>query len=124
MGCFEIDENNLLSGFIRVDNNLVRKIIQECGLDRAMIYYIILSHKNKDKDSCYPSFAEISRECCISVSTVKRNINVLVDRGYLIVKSGDTSKANNYYFPHEKGMYSKAELAEIKNIKRRKIKDN
>ncbi|MHC1746932.1 MAG: helix-turn-helix domain-containing protein [Cellulosilyticaceae bacterium] len=114
----------ILTGFVPMDNRIARDIISKYGLAECMFYYIILSHKNKDYDSCYPSNSCLMEECKISDRTLKKYLKELTDSGHLKIDSGNVHKASNYYFMKEKNLYTKEEIELIANVKRRKGKTN
>ena len=91
----------VLSGFVKMNNELVRQMICECGMQVAMCYMIILSHRNTETNKCYPSINTLAEECGVCTRTIDRMIKELYDRGYLIIDSGKQGIANTYYFPKE-----------------------
>ncbi|MPM02481.1 hypothetical protein SDC9_48730 [bioreactor metagenome] len=117
------------TGFTPSNNELRLKIVKNCGLSTYGVYIQILSHRNTSTNECFPKNDIIAEECSCSVANVKKHINKLYEFGYLVIDSGYTGKASNYYFPLEidlntnKSIYSDAELERISNIKRR-TKDN
>ena len=117
------------TGFTPSNNELRLNIVKDCGLSTYGVYIQILSHRNTSTNECFPKNDIIAEECSCSVANVKKHINKLYEFGYLVINSGYTGKASNYYFPLEidlntnKSIYSDAELERISNIKRR-TKDN
>ena len=117
------------TGFTPSNNELRLKIVKDCGLSTYGVYIQILSHRNTSTNECFPKNDIIAEECSCSVANVKKHINKLYEFGYLVINSGYTGKASNYYFPLEidlntnKSIYSDGELERILNIKRR-TKDN
>lgn len=117
------------TGFTPSNNELRLKLVKDCGLSSYGVYIQILSHRNTSTNECFPKNDIIAEECSCSVANVKKHINKLYEFGYLVIDSGYTGKASNYYFPLEidlntnKSIYSDAELERISNIKRR-TKDN
>lgn len=111
---------NMVTGFVKMNNELSRKIITDCGLGAMGFYYILLSHKNDSINSCYPSNECLMKECDITKPTLNKYIKSLIENGYIKVSSGNVHKASNYYFPLEVGMYTEEELDKIKSITRRK----
>ena len=117
------------TGFTPSNNELRLKMVKDCGLSTYGVYIQILSHRNTSTNECFPKNDIIAEECSCSVANVKKHINKLYEFGYLVIDSGYTGKASNYYFPLEidlntnKSIYSDAELERISNIKRR-TKDN
>ncbi|GEM_PF-3807350 len=117
------------TGFTPSNNELRLKIVKDCGLSTYGVYIQILSHRNTSTNECFPKNDIIAEECSCSVANIKKHINKLYDFGYLVISSGYTGKASNYYFPSEidlntkKSIYTDAELDRISNIIRR-TKDN
>lgn len=91
----------VLTGWIKADNQLIRHIISEANPQTAMLYLIILSHRNTSNDQCFPSISLLAKEMNLSDRTIQRMINELCDLDVLIVNSGKQGVANNYYFPKE-----------------------
>lgn len=95
-------EGFFLSSFEMMDNFLIRQIIHEYDLQTAMCYLIILSHRNKQTDKCFPSINVIAKECGVSERSVKGYLKKLYEGGFLIIDSGRQGVSNEYYFPKEK----------------------
>ena len=91
----------VLTNWIKADNQLIRQIIAETNAQTAMLYLIILSHRNVKSDQCFPSISLLAREMNLSDRNIQRMINELCRLGVLIVNSGKQGIANNYYFPGE-----------------------
>ena len=97
-----IDQSGMvLSGWIKAGNQLIRHIISESNPQTAMLYLIILSHRNVKSDQCFPSISLLASEMNLSDRTIQRMINELCALDVLIVNSGKQGIANNYYFPRE-----------------------
>lgn len=94
------EESNSKS-FCMMDNLIIRQIIHCSDMQTAMVYLIILSHRNAENNKCFPSISLISRECGVSTSTVKRKIKELEEYGFISINSGKQNVSNNYYFPLE-----------------------
>lgn len=98
----------MIKGFVKMNNEIVRNIISDCKSSSvAMTYLMILSHKNKSPDSCFPSYNTLMNELNISKNTLMSHLKQLVDNEYLAIDSGSKSCANKYYFPREDYMYTK-----------------
>lgn len=91
----------VLSGFVKIGNELIRQIIYECGMQEAICYIIILSHRNTKTNKCYPSIQKLADECKVSTRTIDRMIKKLYEKGFLIIDSGKQGISNTYYFPKE-----------------------
>ena len=91
----------VLNGWIKADNQLTRHIISESNPQTAMLYLIILSHRNTKNGQCFPSISLLAKEMNLSDRNIQRMINELCDLDVLIVNSGKQGVANNYYFPKE-----------------------
>lgn len=91
----------VLTGWIKANNQLIRHIISETNAQTAMLYLIILSHRNTNNSQCFPSINLLAREMNLSDRNIQRMINELCDLDVLIVNSGKQGVANNYYFPKE-----------------------
>ena len=98
----DIDTTGMvLTNWIKVDNQLIRQIIAGTNAQTAMLYLIILSHRNVKSDQCFTSISLLAKEMNLSDRTIQRMINELCDLDVLIVNSGKQGVANNYYFPKE-----------------------
>ena len=78
----------VLTGWIKVNNQLIRQIIFETNPQTAMLYLIILSHRNTNNDQCFPSISLLAKEMNLADRTIQRMINELCDLDVLIVNSG------------------------------------
>lgn len=87
--------------FVKMEKNITLKIIRDCGLQCAMLYNVILMHKNNSNThGCYPSYDVLMQECCISSkSTFLTYLDKLVEHGYIRIKSGNKTYSSMYYFP-------------------------
>lgn len=97
----------------RLSKKIALNILKECGHKCYAVYSIILSHKNKRYDSCYPSLDLLEQELNISRTALKTCIKTLVDTGYLAVESGKFGK-NSYYFFMQEDFYTEDQLEKIK----------
>lgn len=88
-------------------------ILKECGHKCYAVYSIILSHKNKRYDSCYPSLELLEQELNISRTALKTCITSLVDTGYLAIESGKYGKNSHYFFLQE-DFYTEEQLEKIR----------
>lgn len=101
----------VLNGWIKADNQLTRHIISESNPQTAMLYLIILSHRNTKNGQCFPSISLLAKEMNLSDRNIQRMINELCDLDVLIVNSGKQGVANNYYFPKEDFFKDDADVA-------------
>lgn len=98
----EVDkEGFILNGFTKSCNSLSREIINKTDPQTAMLYIIILSHRNSLTNKCYPSISLLAREMGMADRTVSRMIKKLVEEGFLIVNSGRQGISSDYFFPRE-----------------------
>jgi len=101
----------VLTGWIKANNQLIRHIISETNAQTAMLYLIILSHRNANSKQCFPSISLLAREMNLSDRNIQRMINELCALDVLIVNSGKQGVANNYYFPKEDFFKEDASIA-------------
>lgn len=98
----EVDKEGFpLNGFTKSDNSLSREIINKTDPQTAMLYIIILSHRNSVTNKCYPSISLLAREMGLGDRTISRMIKKLVEEGFLIVNSGRQGISSDYFFPRE-----------------------
>lgn len=67
---------------------------------KAVLIYRYLRDRQGKHDNCYPSHKRIARDNKCSVSTVKRAINELVQKGYIEVihrRHSSGAKRSNLY---------------------------
>jgi len=101
---------------IIIDKDVGLDIIKTCGKNCFATYWTIRSHKNKGYNSCYPSLKVLSKECDCSTRTIQRDIASLVENGFLFATAGHSGKNSNYYFIKETDLYTKEEIAIIKQL--------
>lgn len=87
--------------FTKFENNTMLKIILDCGSSCAILYMILLMHKNNNNPhGCYPTYDTLMSECNIgSKATLSAQLSKLVEFGYIKIKSGNRSGSSQYYFP-------------------------
>lgn len=110
--------------FVKMEKNITLKIIRDCGLQCAMLYNIILMHKNNlNAHGCYPSYETLMQECCInSKTTFLTYLNKLVEFGYIKIKSGNKMYSSTYYFPSSHNSitnYEESDYSYIDSVKRK-----
>lgn len=115
--------------FTKSENNIMLKIISDCGSSCAILYLILLMHKNNNNlHGCYPSYETLMTECNMgSKSTLLSQLSKLVEYGYIKIKSGNRSGSSQYYFPlaHQSiTNYTKEDYVEIESIVRKKGTQN
>lgn len=99
----EVDKTNfMLNGFTKTDNILVREIINKTDPQTAMLYILILSHRNRITKKCFPSISLLAREMGMADRTISRMIKRLIEEGFLIVNSGRQGISSDYFFPRER----------------------
>ena len=94
-------EGMVLTGFFMGSNEVVRKIINQYDAQTAMLYLIILSHRNGQTGACFPSREVLAKEMNVAVKTISRMLKKLHEGGFLLIDSGKQGCANTYYFPME-----------------------
>lgn len=98
----EMDKTNfILNGFTKCDNLLIRKIINSTDPQTAMLYILLLSHRNAQTNKCFPSISLLANEMGLGVRTISRMITKLTEKGFIIIDSGRQGVNSDYYFPME-----------------------
>ena len=88
--------------FVKLDDEIADSILEVTQDSQCLIvYYMLLRHRNRTRNTCFPSANRLARELHISASTVKRRIKVLYENGFIDINSGTKGIANSYYFPLE-----------------------
>lgn len=114
----EVDkEGFILNGFTKSGNSLSREIINKTDPQTAMLYILILSHRNSLTNKCYPSISLLAREMGMADRTVSRMIKKLVEEGFLIVNSGRQGISSDYFFPREEWYNNEGVIATKRNGK-------
>lgn len=75
-------------------------IIRDDVSSKAVMIYRYLLYRQGHNENCYPALKTIASDNKCSVSTVKRAINELVDKGYvkkLPRRKSDGAKTSNSY---------------------------
>ena len=97
-----IDTSGIIrTGWVKADNKLIREIIADTNAQTAMLYLIILSHRNTNTGNCFPSINTLAKEMNISDRSIERMLNSLSTTEVLRINSGKEGKSNTYYFPKE-----------------------
>lgn len=91
----------MLTGFTISNNKLRDDISTTLSPVAALLYTTILSHRNTVKQRCFPTINTLHKETGISERKITDLIGELCENGYLIVESGGSRYANEYYFPYE-----------------------
>lgn len=115
--------------FTKFENNIMLKIILDCGSPCAILYMILLMHKNNNNPhGCYPTYETLMTECNIgSKATLSAQLSKLVECGYIKIKSGNRSGSSQYYFPLAHNSitnYTEDDYVEIESIVRKKGTQN
>lgn len=98
----DLDKKGMvLSGFSMSSNQVQRKIMNQYDMQCAMLYVVLVSHRNSQNGGCFPSIEVLSRECGVSVRSIKGYISKLHKGKYIIIDSGKQGVSNTYYFPME-----------------------
>ena len=103
----------MLDGYVKTNNTIIRKILSDYNPSTAVVYIVILSHKNEHDGYSWPKVETIQRETGLGRGTVKRALNDLVEGGYLFISSGDSMHSNRYYFPKE-SFFNPVEITGLK----------
>lgn len=91
----------VLDGFVKADNHIFREIALKTNPQTAMLYLILLSHRNTKTNACYPSKELLSREMGVCERTIGNMLTDLYNLGAIDINSGKKGYANSYYFPAE-----------------------
>jgi hypothetical protein len=115
--------------FTKFENNIMLKIILDCGSPCAILYMILLMHKNNNNPhGCYPTYDTLMSECNIgSKATLSSQLSKLVEYGYIKIKSGNRSGSSQYYFPlahNSISNYTEEDYFDIESIVRKKGTQN
>ena len=98
----EVDKTNFMTnGFTKADNLLIREIVNRTDPQTAMLYILILSHRNRVTNKCFPSISLLAREMGLGDRTISRMITKLSEEGFLIINSGRQGISSDYFFPRE-----------------------
>ena len=76
-------------------------VIQNVNPTAVVVYAQLSSHVNNEGDSCWPSHKSLADALNLSVSTVKRSIDALIELGAVVKKNrfkGDGSPTSNEYW--------------------------
>lgn len=99
----EMDTSKMITeGYVKANNGVIRQITNQLNPQSALVYIILLSHKNNGVDSCYPSRSLLAEECGLSMAYIKVILRKLKEEGFIEIKSGTLGRTNRYYFPLEK----------------------
>lgn len=115
--------------FTKFENNIMLKIILDCGSSCAILYMVLLMHKNNNNPhGCYPTYETLMTECNIgSKATLSTQLSKLVECGYIKIKSGNRSGSSQYYFPlaHSSvSNYTEEDYIWIESVTRKKGTQN
>lgn len=110
---------------------VVSEILGRLNASAAIIYLMVLGHRNGRTGECYVTQTTIAEETSLSDRSVRTALNKLKEAGYLDWKQGSSfsSKANSYIFLKEvfdsegKGAALEAKKLKSKN-KEQKIVEN
>lgn len=90
--CVIMDEKLLYSMSKIFDSNTAKCL---------SVYIILLSHRNRINNRCFPSIPRISELSGLSKRTINTVLTLLEENGYIIINEGKSGKANEYFFPKE-----------------------
>lgn len=82
-----------INGFTKVPNTLISSTY--LNVYEKMIWIVIQKHK-MNKSECWPSLETIAKESSCCVTTVKKTIKTLENKG-LVLKIDDKRKRSNVY---------------------------
>lgn len=105
--------NEIWSEEVSMNNEIIRNIIKEYDMQTAMLYMILLSHRNPKTDICFPTMEELAIEVGMSRTTIKTMIKKLKNSNYITVDTGKQG-LSNIYFSQEKSFLVKAILIKSK----------
>ena len=91
----------VLDGYVKAYNQIFREIALKTNPQTAMLYLVLLSHRNTKTNNCYPSKELLSREMGVCERTIGNMLTDLYDLGAIDINSGKKGYANSYYFPAE-----------------------
>ena len=99
----KVDKDGMmLSGFVQANNTIIRKITHTSSAQAALLYIMILSHKNINDNFSFPSIEILAKEMDMSKSSINRMLNELYENEFLEIDSGKMGYSSKYYFPQEK----------------------
>lgn len=114
----KVDKTNfVLNGFVKSDNLVMREIINKTDPQTAMLYILILSHRNRLTNKCFPSISLLAREMGMADRSISRMIKRLMEEGFIIVNSGRQGISSDYYFPRESDYNNEGVVATRRNGK-------
>lgn len=97
-----LDKNGMvLTGFSISNNEVQRRIMNQYDMQCAMLYVVLVSHRNSQSGACFPSIEVLARECGVSTRSIKGYIAKLHKGGYILIDSGRNGVSSNYFFPME-----------------------
>ena len=86
--------------------SLMAKVWSDDTIDDGICKFILLclaDYANNETRECYPSYTSIAKRTGFALRTVKSRIQMLSEKGYLKIKSGNSFKSNTYYlYPNDK----------------------
>lgn len=122
-----LDKNGMvLTGFSMSSNEVQRRIMNQYDMQCAMLYVVLVSHRNGQSGNCFPSIEVLAKECGVSVRSVKGYIAKLYDGGYILIDSGKQGVSSNYYFPMEQFYNGEGRMARRRskgNFEKKDIKE-
>lgn len=112
--------NLLTTGFVKVQNNIIRQICIDINPLAGVIYIILLSHRNSHDQYSYPGIRTIELESGIGRTAVFTYIKKLEECGFIKVihfKDNKTKRqiSNEYFFPMESFYDEEAYQKELYN---------
>lgn len=114
------DSGFILTGFVKADNAILREITIRTNPQTALLYLILLSHRNTETNQCYPSKSLLAREMGLSERTIGNMLTDLYEIGAVDINSGRKGYSNCYYFPAE-DFYKKFKKDSYQSQARRRI---
>lgn len=78
----------VLDGYVKANNQIFREIALKTNPQTAMLYLVLLSHRNTKTNNCYPSKELLSREMGVCERTIGNMLTDLYDLGAIDINSG------------------------------------
>ena len=70
----------VLDGYVKANNQIFREIALKTNPQTAMLYLVLLSHRNTKTNNCYPSKELLSREMGVCERTIGNMLRIPVKR--------------------------------------------
>ena len=80
--------------------HLMAKVWDDETIDDGVSKFILLclaDYANNETFDCFPSLTSISKRTGFALATIKRHLDKLEDREYIVRVSGDSRRSNRYH---------------------------